>query len=152
MLLQPMAVGLDEGVERDMRVLLDDLKFPATERDLVLRAATCADALADELAHAEASSEVYDAASYDSLEGVALAGAWGEPRWSDAGVAAHRWLAELRNVRLAITGEDLLAAGVPQGPEIGWRLETALRAKLDGELADDRDAELAAALESRSGE
>ncbi len=55
-------------------------------------------------------------------------------------------------MRLAITGEDLLAAGVPQGPEIGRRLEAALRERLDGELADGREAELAAALESQSGE
>lgn len=151
-LLRPLAVDLDEGVERDMRTLLDDLEFPAAERDLVLSAATCAEALADELAHAETSSEVYEAASYDSLESVALAGAWGEPRWSDAGVAANRWLAELRNVRLAITGEDLLAAGVPQGPEIGRRLRAALRAKLDGELDDSCEAELAAALAGQTEE
>ncbi len=147
-LLQPMAVDLHEGVERDMHALLDGMEFPAAERDLVLRAATCADALADELAHAQASSEVYEAASGESLEGVALAGAWGELGWSDAGVAAHRWLADLRNVRLEITGDDLLAAGVPQGPEIGRRLESALCMRLDGELADGPEAELAAALES----
>jgi len=148
-LLQPLAVDLDEGVERDMRTLLDDLEFPAAERELVLNAAICAEALADELAHAVTNSDIYEAASCDSLEGVALAGAWGEPRWSDAGVAANHWLAELRHVRLVITGEDLLAAGVPQGPEIGHRLEVALRMRLDGELADGPEAELAAALESR---
>ncbi|MGH2854238.1 MAG: hypothetical protein ACRDLF_08620 [Solirubrobacteraceae bacterium] len=147
-LLQPVAFGLREGVERDLRVLLDDMEFTAGERDLVLHAAICADALADELAHAQASSEIYEAAAHESLEGVALAGAWGEPPGIDAGVAAARWLAGLRDVRLRITGEDLLAAGVPQGPEIGRRLEAALRAKLDGEVADTREAELAAALES----
>jgi tRNA nucleotidyltransferase (CCA-adding enzyme) len=147
-LLQPMAYDLQEGVERDMRELLNDMEFPAPERELVLRAAICADALADELAHAEANSEIYEAASYASLEGVALAGAWGELRWSDAGISAHRWLTELRNVRLEITGEDLLAAGIPEGPEIGRRLDGALCLRLDGELADGREAELAAALES----
>ncbi len=145
-LLQPMAFGLQEGVEDDMCTLLKDMEFPAAESELVLRAAICADALADELAHAEAGSEVYELASFESLEGVALAGAWGE-LWSDAGVAASRWLSDLRNVRLEITGRDLLAAGIPQGPEIGRRLQAALRAKLDGG-ADSREAELAAALES----
>ena len=77
---------------------------------------------------------------------MALAGAWDEPSWSDARIAAHRWLTELRNVRLEITGADLLAAGLPEGPEIGRRLQDALYAKLDGELADGREAELRAAL------
>ncbi len=58
-----------------------------------------------------------------------------------------RWLEEWREVRLEIGGEDLLAAGVPQGPAIGRGLDEALRRKLDGELAG-RDEELAAALEA----
>jgi tRNA nucleotidyltransferase (CCA-adding enzyme) len=63
--------------------------------------------------------------------------------------AAREWLAELRRVRLQIGGEDLIAAGVPEGPEIGRRLHAALLRKLDGELADaGREAELAAALEA----
>jgi tRNA nucleotidyltransferase (CCA-adding enzyme) len=57
-----------------------------------------------------------------------------------------RYLTEWRRVRLQISGEDLLAAGVPQGPAIGRGLVAALRAKLDGE-AEDRDEELRVALE-----
>ena len=38
-----------------------------------------------------------------------------------------------RGVRLEISGDDLLAAGVPEGPAIGRGLAAALRAKLDGE-------------------
>jgi len=145
--LQPMARDIYEGsVEEDLHALVDDMEFRAADRDLVIHESICADALADELAGAEEGSEIYDAVAGHSLEGVALAGAWAQLRWDDLGVAACRWLTELRNVRLEITGDDLLAAGVPQGPEIGRRLETALRAKLDGELADGRDAELAAAL------
>ena len=49
-------------------------------------------------------------------------------------------------MRLEIGGEDLLAAGVAQGPEIGRRLARTLARKLDGELAGGRDAELADAL------
>ena len=145
-LFQPLAADLQEGVEREMHALMDGMEFPAAERDLVLRAAICAEALADELAHAEENSEVYEAASYESVEGVALAGAQGELHWSEAGFSAQRWLSELRNVRLEITGADLLAAGIPEGPEIGRRLEAALCAKLDDELAGGREAELAAAL------
>ncbi len=49
-------------------------------------------------------------------------------------------------MRLRIDGRDLLAAGVPEGPEIGRRLEAALRLRLDGRLPDEREAQLAAAL------
>jgi tRNA nucleotidyltransferase (CCA-adding enzyme) len=50
-------------------------------------------------------------------------------------------------VELHITGDDLLEAGIPQGPEIGERLRRALERVLDGEIAPERSAELAAALE-----
>jgi hypothetical protein len=51
-------------------------------------------------------------------------------------------------VGLAITGEDLLSAGIPAGPEIGRRLAAALTRRLDGELPEGREAELRAALEA----
>ncbi len=66
-----------------------------------------------------------------------------------ARAAGAAWLDEYverwRDVRLAITGEDLLAAGVPEGPRVGRGLDAALRAKLDGETAG-RDDELRIAL------
>jgi tRNA nucleotidyltransferase (CCA-adding enzyme) len=80
-------------------------------------------------------------------EAVALAGALGDEHHLPAAAAARRWLGELRHVRLEISGDDLLAAGIPAGPEVGRRLERALERKLDGELADGREWELDAALE-----
>ena len=65
-----------------------------------------------------------------------------------AAAAARRWLEEVRHVGLAIGGGDLLTAGMPEGPEIGRRLERTLRMRLDGELAEGAGAELAAALEA----
>jgi tRNA nucleotidyltransferase (CCA-adding enzyme) len=56
-----------------------------------------------------------------------------------------RYLAEWRDVRLEITGEDLIEAGLQPGPALGRGLQVALRKKLDGEI-EGRDAELAAAL------
>jgi tRNA nucleotidyltransferase (CCA-adding enzyme) len=56
-----------------------------------------------------------------------------------------RYLEEWQGVRLAIDGDDLIAAGVPQGPAVGRGLAAALRAKLDGETRN-RDEELARAL------
>ena len=45
-------------------------------------------------------------------------------------------------MRLEIDGDDLLAAGVPEGPALGRALEETLRRKLDG-LVSGRDEELA---------
>ncbi len=59
---------------------------------------------------------------------------------------ARRWLAQDRHRRLAITGEDLMAAGVPRGPEIGARLRAVRDAVLDGRVGDDRAAQLGVAL------
>jgi tRNA nucleotidyltransferase (CCA-adding enzyme) len=113
---------------------LDDLGFTAAERDLV--AASSRAVTAAPLRAARTNAEIARAARGAPVEAVALAG----------GNGARRWLDDLRHVRLEITGADLLAAGVPQGPEVGERLRRALDRKLDGEIAG-RDAELAAALE-----
>ena len=60
---------------------------------------------------------------------------------------AEKW----RAVTLEITGEDLIAAGVPEGPAIGHGLEAALSGKLDGELSG-REQELQIALTAARGE
>jgi len=44
----------------------------------------------------------------------------------------RRVLTDLRKLELKIRGADLVAAGVPQGPEIGRALEATRRARLDG--------------------
>ena len=56
-----------------------------------------------------------------------------------------RFVEEWRGVRLEIGGEDLLEAGVPQGPAVGRGLAAALAARLDGQ-AKGREAELEIAL------
>lgn len=62
-----------------------------------------------------------------------------------------RYLLEWRQVKLEIDGDDLIAAGVPQGPALGRGLDAALRRKLDGEIAG-REAELDAALAAARSE
>jgi tRNA nucleotidyltransferase (CCA-adding enzyme) len=58
-----------------------------------------------------------------------------------------RFITDLRQVALEISGHDLVAAGVPESPAVGEALRSVLRRKLDGELSG-RDEELAAALEA----
>lgn len=56
-----------------------------------------------------------------------------------------RWAREWRKVRLEISGEDLMEAGVAQGPAVGGGLQAALSARLDGEIST-REEELRVAL------
>jgi tRNA nucleotidyltransferase (CCA-adding enzyme) len=130
------------GQRAEIVALLDRWDFTAGDRDRVAAAAVAVPRLIEELPAAERPSALCAVAQGVPLEGVALAGALGceEP--------ACRWLRDTRHVHLEITGDDLLMVGVPEGPEIGRRLEAVLRLRLDGELAGGREAELAAALEA----
>lgn len=103
----------------------------------ILRA--CAEA--EPLPSGAAPSAVVAALRGVPVEAVAVAGARGDDD------TALRYLGDWRHVALAIDGADLLAAGVPQGPEVGRRLAATLAARLDGQLSDDRDAQLAFALD-----
>jgi tRNA nucleotidyltransferase (CCA-adding enzyme) len=55
------------------------------------------------------------------------------------------YLREWRGIALEIDGDDLIAAGVPEGPAVGRGLREALQRKLDGEI-EGREQELEAAL------
>jgi len=134
--LSAMCGGVAPG---RLRGWLDALAVGARERDVVLAAVTVAEALAHRMLAATRPSQVAAAARVHPPEVVALAGALG------AATPAGAWFGELRHIRTAIDGRDLIAAGISPGPELGERLARALDARLDG-LAVDRDAQLAAAL------
>jgi tRNA nucleotidyltransferase (CCA-adding enzyme) len=131
-ILAASCAGMDA---RALLAWLDHMGFVGPERDLV--AAASRFVVGSPLRAAHTPSEIARAARGAPIEAVALAG----------GDNARRWIDELRHVQLLITGDDLLTAGVPQGPEIGERLRRTLDRVLDGEVAPERDAELAAALE-----
>jgi tRNA nucleotidyltransferase (CCA-adding enzyme) len=84
-------------------------------------------------------SEAVELAERHSGVELVLARALGA-EWLD------RYVSEWQHVAIEIRGEDLLAAGVPEGPGIGRGLSAALRMKLDGEISG-REEELRAALE-----
>jgi tRNA nucleotidyltransferase (CCA-adding enzyme) len=155
LLLASLLLAADESGaatrEVALRALLDELELSASERDRVARSATLAPVLQARLKAARLPSSIYGVLRGTPLEAVALAGAIAETRGcKQSASAAGRWLSGLRDVRLAINGDDLLAAGVAPGPEVGRRLQHALLRKLDGELAQGREAELHAALEEPS--
>ena len=120
----------------DVRARLDDLAFPALERDVVTRAAA-ASAIAP-----AADEQLWSLLRRVPAEAVAVAGARGDE------TAARRWLEELRHRRLAITGDDVVAAGL-HGPAVGEALDAAMEAMLRGD-APGRDEQLAAALGRRA--
>jgi tRNA nucleotidyltransferase (CCA-adding enzyme) len=88
-------------------------------------------------------------------EVVRLAESWDPAQLLVARALGAEWLDryadELRLIELEITGDDLLAAGIPEGPAIGRGLEAARLGKLDGELSG-RDEELRVALAVARGE
>ncbi len=152
LLLATVLLGMTEDPGEDpepaMLDLLDQLEFVASERDRAVTAALLAPALVERLQEARRPSQLRAVAHPATVEAVALAGALAEKQaLTTAAAAARRWLSQVRHVRLQITGDDLLAAGIPAGPQIGRLLELALRQKLDGQLTGDRQAELAAAME-----
>jgi tRNA nucleotidyltransferase (CCA-adding enzyme) len=111
---------------------LDRLAFPAYERETVAEAAAAAPL------QPQSDSALWRALRHARPETVAVAGARGDA------AAARRWLDVVRHQRLAITGHDLVAAGL-DGPAVGAGLDAAMEAMLDGR-APGREEQLAAAL------
>jgi tRNA nucleotidyltransferase (CCA-adding enzyme) len=88
-------------------------------------------------------------------EAARLARSWDPAQLLVARSLGAEWLdryaGEWRHVGLEITGEDLLAEGIPEGPALGEGLRAALSGKLDGELSG-REEELRIALAAAKGE
>lgn len=133
---------------KQLREALERFEHPGSERRPVLEAALRSIPLAKQIAATSSPSQLWDLLCGVPIEAVALAGALAERDGDrEANAAAKLWLQKIRATRLQITGDDLLGAGVPAGPEIGDRLRKALRARLDKTIGEGRDAELRAALE-----
>jgi tRNA nucleotidyltransferase (CCA-adding enzyme) len=136
-----------EAERRAAAELMDSFEFFAETRERVLAGAFDAPILAAGMEEAKRPSQLRALLAGRPVEAVVIAGALGARRSAEVLERAQAWIAELRHVRLEIGGDDLLAAGVPEGPEVGRRLARTLDLKLDGELAGGREAELRAALE-----
>jgi tRNA nucleotidyltransferase (CCA-adding enzyme) len=119
------------------------LDFSAAEaRDI---AAACAAAPA--ASAALAAERVERSRIHEELSGAPLLAAWLTLVIAEAERARQRvrlYLDELRHVRLDITGDDLISAGLTPGPSFSRALHAALDAKLDG-LAPDAATQLAVA-------
>jgi hypothetical protein len=133
-----------------LRERLDRLEFDARSRGIVEKAAGGAHRVYDALdeddptdpAGPPSDADLWRMLRNKAPETVALAGALAHG--SPAEEAARRWLDDVRHRRLAITGDDFVAAGLT-GPAVGDALEAAQLALLAGE-APGAAEQLAAGL------
>jgi len=133
--------ALCSSAPEELDLWLSDLGLHAARRDAVSRAARVGPRLATALrSRAHTPSELAELLRREPPEALALALAMQAPPDD-----VLRWVGELRDVRLEITGDDLTAAGVPEGPQLGRALDETLARKLDG-LVNGRDEELEQAL------
>jgi tRNA nucleotidyltransferase (CCA-adding enzyme) len=131
-------LGADRG---DVAAVLERMEFTTAAAGVIVDAATRAQAVTDALTTAESGSAIAHAVGNAGVATVALAAALGPPS------RAQRWLTTLRHEELQISGDDLIDAGIPQGPALGQRLAAARDAMWDG-VAPDRESQLAVALNS----
>ncbi len=135
-----------------MRGFLRDLELPAGDGDRAFGAAVSA-AFASEHVHVtDTTVDLLELTIGTPIESLALAGAVRELEDGPGSYGrrvVEEWLKERRHISLQVTGDDLIAAGVPEGPEVGVRLEESYRLLLEERIEPGREAELRAALEAR---
>jgi tRNA nucleotidyltransferase (CCA-adding enzyme) len=149
-LFHDSARGDDPGARAAAGALMQELEFVAGTREQVLASAYGVDSLAAALEGALSNSQLARLLAGRPLEAVAIAGALAGRRSPSGAQAARRWLQQLRHVKPRIGGDELVAAGVAQGPEIGRRLQWVQDRLLDGELGDSSEEQLRAALDGPS--
>ncbi|MDP9135422.1 MAG: hypothetical protein M3N56_11425 [Actinomycetota bacterium] len=138
------ADAADEAPPLD--VWIDRLGLASRARDAVLRAASEAPGLVDDLRGELRPSQLRERLDGEPPETLALALALGAPA-----EPILDFVSRLRGARLEITGADLLAAGLPESPALGRALAETLARKLDGEVTG-RDEELRVAVEIARGD
>jgi tRNA nucleotidyltransferase (CCA-adding enzyme) len=136
LLLGVALLGAERGRAEE---LLDRLGFTAADRDAITQTATTARSIAQRLQDASSGSEIARIVGNSGVETMAVASALLPSS------QARRWLDDLRHRSLEITGNDLIAAGIPEGPQLGRRLSAARDAMLDDQ-APDRERQLEVAL------
>lgn len=141
----------DEDAEPAMRGFIYDLELPAGEGERVFGAAVSAAVVTDGIDAAATMPDVLELTVGTPIESLALAAA---ARDMEEGPGSYgrgvieRWLRTQRHISLQVTGDDLVAAGVPEGPEVGLRLEESYRLLLEERIPPGRESELRAALEA----
>jgi tRNA nucleotidyltransferase (CCA-adding enzyme) len=152
-LLYELSNRLDqEETEPAMRGFVYDLELPSGDGERVFGVAVNAAFAIDHVDYTETTAELLELMLDTPVESLALAAAVRDiedgPR-SYGRRMIEEWLNEQRHITPQLTGDDLIAAGVPEGPEVGMRLEEAYRLLLEERIEPGRETELRAALEAR---
>jgi tRNA nucleotidyltransferase (CCA-adding enzyme) len=152
-LLMGLACDLDdEDNEAAMRAFIADLQLPSGVGERVFGAAVSACFAIDRVDETGTTPDLLELTEGTPIESLALAAA---VRDMEDGPGSYGrsliedWLREQRHVALQVTGDDLVAAGVPEGPEVGLRLEESYRLLLEERIEPGRETELRAALEAK---
>jgi tRNA nucleotidyltransferase (CCA-adding enzyme) len=152
-LMLEMANNLDrEETEPTMREFIYDLELPSGEGDRVFGAAVSAAFVTEAVVGADTTADLLELTDGAPVESLALAAALRDMEdgpHSYGRIVIEEWIREQRHVALQVTGDDLIAAGVPEGPEVGLRLEESYKLLLEERIAPGRDTELRAALEAK---
>ncbi len=141
-----------EETEPAMRGFLYDLELPARAGDRAFGVAVSAIFAIDHIDEADTTSDLLELTVGTPVESLALAAA---ARDLEDGPESYgrrlleEWLSQRRHISLEITGDDLVAAGVPEGPEVGVRLEESYKLLLEERIEPGLETELRAALEAR---
>ena len=152
-LLLGLAEQLDgEQTDVTMRGFIADLQLPSGAGERVFGAAVSARFVVDSIDEAGTTPDLLELTDGTPIESLALAAA---VRDMEDGPGSYGrgliedWLRERRHVALQVTGDDLIAAGIPEGPEVGLRLEESYRLLLEERIEPGRETELRAALEAK---
>lgn len=141
-----------EDTEPAMRGFIQDLELPAGVGERVFGAAVSARFVIDSVDEAGTTPDMLEMTDGTPVESLALAAAVRDMEdgpGSYGRALIEDWLREQRHVALQVTGDDLIAAGVPEGPEVGLRLEESYRLLLEERIEPGRESELRAALEAK---
>lgn len=142
----------DEETEPAMRGFLHDLELPAGDGDRTFGVAVTAAFAMNHIDYADTTVDLLELTVGTPVESLALAAAVREMEDGPDSYGrriVEEWLSERRHIALQVTGDDLIAAGVPEGPEVGVRLEESYKLLLEERIEPGRDTELRAALEAR---
>ncbi|MGH2879752.1 MAG: hypothetical protein ACRDK4_09140 [Solirubrobacteraceae bacterium] len=152
-LLLGLADELDgEETDATMREFIADLQLPSGAGEQVYGAAVSARFVIDSVDETGTTADLIELTDGTPIESLALAAAMCDmedgPDSYGRGLIED-WLREQRHVALQVTGDDLIAAGIPEGPEVGLRLEESYRLLLEERIEPGRETELRAALEAK---
>ncbi|HEY2632241.1 MAG TPA: hypothetical protein VGI26_07680 [Solirubrobacteraceae bacterium] len=152
-LVLELADRLDqEETEGTMREFINHLQLPSGEGERVFGTAVSAAFITEAVVGADTTAELLELTDGAPVESLALAGAMRDmedgPN-SYGRIVIEEWIRAQRHIALEVTGDDLIAAGVPEGPEVGMRLEESYKLLLEERIAPGRDTELRAALEAK---